>query len=245
MGYDYKTHKMKNKKAQGHVEIIVSFTIFIGFLLAILYFLTPAFGEKTSYASLNALEERLLDNLSVSYTRVSLSLTDSWNGECFSVDNLVGITGDILVEDFAGNIVPANASSSKITIEGDGDFYIIYSMSGSGGFNTKNVQSSSCPSIPRENYSFGAPSINKFVLLENLQDLNDDYDPNYPEIKNELGLADDFEFAVYDLNREVVMNDSLSFHKVKLSSVLSRDILLQSINRNATLQGLIINLRAW
>lgn len=238
----------KSKRSQGHVEIILSFTIFIGFLMAIFYFLSPISNGRTSYSALNAVEERLLENSSITYKQVSLIIkNNATNGTaCFSADNSVDFSGSVIIRDKKADIAESNVNSSQISIKNkNSDIYTIYSSGTPDGFNNYSLSESGCTSIEESNYSFGAPSINKIVLFENLQELNQNYLADYESLKSALGLENDFEFAVYSLNREVLMNETLSAHKIKLSSVLSRDILIKSMNKNASYVDIILNLRVW
>ena len=237
------------KKTQGHIEVILSFTIFIGFLMAIFYFLSPISTNRISYSSLDRVEEKLLQNLSIEYKEVSLIIKDPRDigGDCFSVNNSVGFSENTIIKDEDGNIAKSSTSNSekKITVENkNSTIYHIYSSSSANEFNDYPIKNG-CLKLDESNYSFSAPITNRLVLFENLEAMDKAYPENYDNIKANLSLEDDFEFIVYNMTRGILMNDTVSVHKIKLSSVLSRDILLRSIDKNASSGGLILNLRVW
>ena len=64
-------------------------------------------------------------------------------------------------------------------------------------------------------------------------------------MKRDLNINEDFEFVVYNLNRSQVLFDTTSVHKLKTSFVLSRDIPLRVINRDAVQSDIVLNLRVW
>jgi len=259
-------NKMLNcKHSQGHIEIILSFVIFLGFLIMIFVFFNPVQQPKTSSAILEDVQEKLLDYLSIDYDYTSLILTPSAlstitssKKNCFSVNNTIGFkSGEhLIVLDLNNKVLDSStAYPAKFKIENSSNannqlykLYISkYPDTDIRNFNPYHLSSSeTCVELPSGSYSFGALTSDSLVLQENLPALNDYYvNGSYKALKTDLKITDDFEFIVYDLNRNVIMNESLTKHKIKTTNVFSREILLKTINKNATQGSIILGLRVW
>jgi len=238
-----------SKNSQSHIEVIISFIIFIGFIGMIFYFFSPIKQKNVSSASFDRVQEKILENVSINYNYISLILNSNPASlACFSVNNNPGITGNFIAKDFSGKIANAEktgagASSILKIVHSGSTFYRLYI---SDKFKSYPVPSAaSCSELPNANYSFGAMASESIILYGNLAELENLYTADYSGLKNSLGLDSDFEFVVYDLNRSVLMNESLAKHKIKSSSVLAREILLKTINKDANQTNIILNLRVW
>jgi hypothetical protein len=232
----------------------------------IFVFFNPVQQPKMSSAILEDVQEKLLDYISIDYDYTSLILTQpalttitSSGKNCFSVNNAIGFdptTWHPLVLDLNNNIVDSHLSSEKFSIEKSSvlnnklyKFYVSKYPDGderNRNFNPYHLSpSETCVELLPGTYSFGALTTDSLVLQENLPALNKSYMDNYDALKKDLNIADDFEFIVYDLNRNVIMNESLTKHKIKTTNVFSREILLKTINKNATQGSIILGLRVW
>ena len=234
---------IKSTKSQGHVEMILSFTIFAGFVVAMFFFLNPAKENKVSYVSLDTAENIILENISVDYSYIAVILNSSISaGQCFSVVNNFNLSERSLVIDEKNNIALSSNSGSRINIRSTGNVRL-YKLYFSETFNSY-PSATGCPDISG-NFSFGVLTSENTVVWENLQALNDSYMQDYAKLKSDLKVREDFEFVAYNLNRTQVLFDTTSVHKLKTSFVLSRDIPMRIIDKNATQRDIILNLRVW
>lgn len=247
---------MKNnttqKKGQGHIEMIVSFVLFLSFVLAIFFFLYPIQDNSLDYSILNTVQEKIIENVSFNYLSSSLILGSSVNSGCFCVSNSVGFNSNILAKDSLGNVKPRGlglnpANQSQIlTIKIESTFNNrIYKLFSSEIFNqyASSCIVSSC--LSEENYTFGPLSFERAILFENLVLLNEEYMKDYNSLRTRLGINRNFDFVILNNQRQVLLNDSLSMHNIKQSGVLARDIPLISINKNATFADIILHLEVW
>jgi hypothetical protein len=241
---------IKSKLSQGHVEMILSFTIFAGFVVAMFFFLNPAKENKINYGSLDAAENVILENISVSYDSIAVILNNPINPinpeACFSVNNNFGLTEKSLVTDEKGTIVPSNNdySNLKIKIMPLNTNVKLYRIYFSDAFTSNNL-GTTCNPLLSTDYSFGVLTSENNILWENIQAMNKSYIENYDQLKKDLNVREDFEFVVYNLNRTQVLFDTTSTHRLKTSFVLSRDIPMRIINKNATAIDIVLNLRVW
>jgi hypothetical protein len=228
--------------------MILSFAIFAGFVVAMLFFLNPVKENKVSYGSLDVAENIILDNLSSKYSYIAVILNMPINdGECFSVENTLNLSERSLVMDEKNNIVLSgnDYSHSKINIQPNIDSDIrLYKLYFSDVFNSHGF-AADCPLLDKSDYSLGVLATESSVLWENLQALNTSYMENYAQLKTDLNVSEDFEFVVYNLNRTQVFFDTTGVHKLKTSFVLSRDIPMRIINKDAVPSDIILNLRVW
>jgi hypothetical protein len=236
-----------NKKAQGHVELILSFVIFVGFVFSIFVFLNPLKQPSMSFVSFETVQTKLVDNVTIAYQSIPLILNRSLSSSvtCFSVNNTLKATGNILAKSSDDLIIRASNSSSKLYLQNklNEKFYTIYF---SDSFNNYSIaDTASCLALSEQNYSFGAPSYETLILFENLIFLDNSYVSNYPAVIENLGLENNFEFGISNLNRTILVNDTFLVHRLKSTNVLARDVLLKTINKNATQVDIFLNLRVW
>jgi hypothetical protein len=234
---------MKNfKKSQSQVEMVLSFSIFIGFVFILFLFLNPVNRSDVSYAVLDNVQNIVFNNISVSYSYVGLILdTPISSGTCFYLDNPFNLSEKTIVLDENNKITNSkNANGFKLVSTGSSRLYKIYF---SDLFNSYDEVNSCNPlSI---GYSFGALSIQDSILLEHLKILNDSYFEDYSLLKQSLGIKDEFEFMVYDLNKSKVIFDTTLVHKSKTSHVLSREIPMKVIDKDINETDVIFNIRVW
>ncbi len=232
--------KLKKNKAQGHIEMILSFVIFTGFVLAIFVFLTPVRQNMVSYASLEKTQTSLLSNATINYDYVSVILNVSGP---LCIDNPF-LGTNIFVKDSNGNHINSQLTAeNNIYASNSGDRY--YKIYYSSFFDSK-IPGSSCNALAENiDYTKVVVSSGKDVLYDNIGILEDAYVTDYNKLKLNLGLTNDFEFVVYNFSYGVLMNRTLSVHPIKSSSVLSRDIPVRALTKTGAYRDLIMTVRAW
>ena len=142
-----KNKKMENQKnkAQSHVEVMVSFVIFIGFLLFIFIFLNPfARTKEPSYIMDNA-QKVIIENISDEVGKLSIILTE--NGTCYNFPN-----------DYGNNYKVVQEENKKYTVY----FYPTF-------VGTKDT------SCSKANYTLGTYSEEKFVVYDKIIELKNNY----------------------------------------------------------------------
>ena len=77
---------MKSKKAQGHVEIILSFIIFIGFLLFIFTFMNPFSRSKETSYIMDNIEKVIINEISDDVGKLSI-IMDTTN-DCYDASDI-------------------------------------------------------------------------------------------------------------------------------------------------------------
>ena len=238
----------KSKKAQGHVEMILSFAIFVGFVFVMFIFMNPAKEKTTSYAGLDTAETIVLDNLSTNFQYIALILVNPRpNLNCFAVNNPFNFSENVLAIDENNNVVNSYnqvISPQKIYIKPTNKNSRLYKLYFSNDF-ADYPEYGPCDDLNPVNYTFGVLTKEKLVLFEKLAGFQEIYEENYKQLKSDLKITEDFEFVVYNLNRTQILFDTTGLHKLKTSLVLSRDIPLRIIDMNGTQSDILVNFRVW
>ncbi|MDD5191969.1 MAG: hypothetical protein PHH54_04905 [Candidatus Nanoarchaeia archaeon] len=214
--------RKKEKRAQGHVEVMISFVIFIGFLIFTFIFLNPfAKTEEPNYIMDNA-QKGIINNISDSVGKLSIIL--NVNGTCYYFNEA----------DYDGDYQEVQESNIKYTIY----FNDIFN-------NNATIKNINCN---QTNYTLGVYSKEEMILEDNLKKLKTSYemsDDSYDNLKENLGITNDFLFKTRDLLENETAELSVDRNIPQGIDVESRDIPVRVINNNGQIQELILNIRVW
>ncbi len=215
-----KIKKMKTKKAQGHIEMILSFVIFLGFLIFIFVFFNPfaSFAHKPEV--MNNVENKLIANISQEVGKISMVFPNiPQTAECFNIDT----------------ILSPYSSLKKRFVQEDSKKYTIYF---SNLFDELN-----CPSTI-DHYELGVYSTENLIFKNLIVTLKQHYEADYEKTRISLGILYDFSFKVKDLNGNEIPELSVD-KQVLVKDVEAKNIPIRLINEKAEIQELILNIRAW
>jgi len=237
---------IKNKKGMSHVEIVLSFVIFIGFLIFIFSIFNPfrVSDEKEIY--LNIIERGIKEQTNVEFKFLSLSLNQSLGEACFYFEyNLSNVVVKNESYDFVAAFSEKSGNKRRIYINGTGSFFYIFSCE---EFNESNFSSQHCKKLKQKDYTLGLLRRYDVTSYSKLENLTKKYDLNYEGIKGEIGLpsSKDFSFSVRDTNLSsrkpiLTVNKTIS----KQVGILTRDVPIQLLYSNGTLKYAILNIQVW
>lgn len=206
---------MINKKAQGHVEVMLSFVIFIGFLIFTFVFLNPfARTKEPSYIMDNA-QKAIIGYISDDVGKLSIITNGT---SCYQ----------FAAEDYNTNYKEVDERNGK---------YIIYFNK---IFDNSSTKKDGCPL----NYTLGVYSKEKMIIYNKILTLKNNYS-DYDNLKISLGITDDFLFTVRDLVGNPITELSVSRNIPQGIDVESRDIPIRVINSAGQIQEFILNIRVW
>ncbi|MDD5193483.1 MAG: hypothetical protein PHF67_02750 [Candidatus Nanoarchaeia archaeon] len=209
---------MKSIKAQAHVEMIISFSIFIGVLIILFFFMNPFLKPQEKNNNLDSVFRIFSDEISLNVGRVSIIVEG--NNECYERPSQVG---EKFIE------IQDDVNPRK---------YTLYS---SDYFPTGII---SCSSQPQKNYSVGVYSEESLIIYEKILDLKARYDSNYQSLKQELGIMNDFSWSFKDLNGNIVAELSVS-KSIPSTNVHSREISTIILDKFGESYEYILNLKVW
>lgn len=175
----------KNKKGS-HVGLVLSFTLFVTFLLFIYIMITPS--VKTFDNDLEVLESFKSEVLeSISDEVVIIRVYDEVGGGAQIDHSGIELT-NVVAFDYEGNEIPATASGDTTEFESPGDFAILY-------YHENFVQTEG-PSAGGPQIEIGNILIEDRILETKILELLDLIKENYSLARQTLDLVGDNEFDV-------------------------------------------------
>jgi hypothetical protein len=82
---------MKRNKAQGHLEIILSFVIFMGFLGFLFIFFNP-FARTSKVSLVDSVQEKIIENVTIEIGKISAIVHSS--GSCYDLSEITDDYGN-------------------------------------------------------------------------------------------------------------------------------------------------------
>ena len=245
----------RSRKAQIHVEMIVSFVIFVGFLLVLMFYINPIGEETISYSSIDRIQEKIISNISSNYQETSVIFSDDpTDGPGGSSQDCLKFSDYPLDYEktrafvYGGDGVKSEIKDKpqkkdfRLGVVSDKKAYMVYA---SDDFS-EDAPTGNCPDAHSgADYEWGIIFSSRAVFYDKLSEFNNRYLDDYGGMKSDLGIEKDFEFIVYDETRDVLFNESLGVHELKANTVISRDIPLVMMYSNASQSKIILNIRVW
>lgn len=208
----------KSKLAQGHIEIILSFVLFIGALAFLFIFINP-FAQTSEDSVIENIQNKIINNVSLEIGKLSVVLTNP--EDCYN----------FIPADYPGNYQEAYVSPRKYTIY----FGEIFN----------NVTTKKNPSCTTNQYTLGIYSKEDMIVYERIIGLVSSYNSDYEELKTNLGITGDFVFSFKNLvNAEITQLSVLKNIPVGVD-VEANEFPVRVINGSGDIQELRLNIRAW
>lgn len=227
--------KLTNK-GLSHIEFIISFLIFLGFVIAIFIIFQPTTSLNKNSNFINGFELSILNYSQTKLISQTVKLEAPRTG-CFSLDSELK---NILVQDKSQDDTKAISFSGKLYILGSGSFYTIYSNE---EFKEKKFNYNDCSAI--ENYELGLFREENILSLNKLEKLKELSESNYGGAKTALGIPEniDFSFSLRDSQERIYV----SFNKVDLRkvSVQARDLPVNFFNATGGRIYGLLNIQIW
>ena len=239
----------KCKRSQAHVEMILSFIIFVGFITVMLILLNPIKTRPISTTILDITEIQLSDYLSISYDTIPLFLDNETDKtHCIAIEKKRIRTdkSKVLVKDITGEIVPASIDGNYIYIEpeADSNFYRLFF---SEDFTETADDLDDCNELEFDvNYTLGILNKKSNVFIPKIENFTLEYqeEPDgYEELKNKLNLTNDFEVYVYD--EDDIEIYSATTYKPGSIDIVARNVPTLAVDANAEVIDITLNIRAW
>jgi hypothetical protein len=255
---------VQNKKGS-HVGMILSFVLFITFIVFLYTVVNPSIKNTESKRDLlNEIGARIIDNASSDFSIISIIINESDNPStsCVQLNEFLFSSG-IGISEFSeeGNISArvlvknenyqmqdtyydsgANLSIAINRTENSNLFFKIYH---SPGFDPSEKGSIS-PCTPLEideDYSIGSVNSGPYVFEEKIYLLIEEYNSNYTKLKNNLKISPGNEFS---FEFELSNGTKLSVEeKIPTENIYAEEIPIQYFNENATIFSGFINVKVW
>ena len=238
----------KEKKGAAHIEMILSFVIFISFLIFVFAFINPVKRTEPSRALLNIAEQEIIKNSSINITTVSLKLNYTPSAPCFSINLLElgidGIIGDknVIARNSSDNITGSRKTNADLDIETSGDFYKIFA---SEDFNAASYSQPGCEAIKTENITIGQVTTAKTMSFKKLEMFSQAYAQDYNSLKKNINFPgrNDFGFVLKDNPKNVILNASKE--KPKSAIVIAKEQPVEIVYEDSSSIVAVLNIQAW
>jgi hypothetical protein len=186
--------KLKNSKKGSHIDVIVSFIIFIVFISFLFILLNPATimdkdKEQTAEYLKLRIDEKIQTDLVVVHV-ANISNKDIEDCLRFDDENLEISGMTPIAKDSSGNSVDSTGSLD-IDWNSASSFFRVYYSKDSFNLHTSDSAFSSCQTGEIKSVRYIQEAVET-----NISQLFLDFNANYSAVKSELGLAKNEEFAM-------------------------------------------------
>lgn len=210
----------KSKLSQGHVEIILSFALFVGALIFLFLIINP-FAEIKEVSIMGNIKKNIIDEVSLEIGK--LSIITNQVGSCYNFNR----------GDYPGNYQEFDEGDRKYNIY-FGEIFSDYAPIKEGGCSANN-------------YSLGIYSKEKIIVYSKIQDFVSIYnsDTDYENLKLSWGIVNDFSFKFKDFENKVISELSVSRNIPEGLNVNAVEFPVRVINDQGKILELILNIRGW
>jgi len=214
-------------KCGSHVGVVISFAIFVTFIIIIYTLASPNFRISSSEQfSVEYLETKLLENLSSEVLIITIDIENVIGTNCIEISNLLSdfdINRKIIVKNKEGILTPSvftGSDSLQINrLDSGDDFFKIYA---SESFDELSEGSESCQSISEgSDFNFGSIKTENYFFESNFFDLMNSYS-DYEVLKSDLNVPENSEFGFG------LIYNNLSSVQIALKNV-SKDIYIKEV----------------
>lgn len=162
---------MGDKHGSSHVEMILSFTIFIGFSIFLMSYIQPEKKSSLDESILFSLQSKFFENTTVVMNRTFIIYNKSYcNEKC----------------------KPSSVSGNNIIFEPINETSCAYYILSSSEFSNSNIAECS----NNDMYSTGSTKIETFISNKTTNSIVNNYKNNYDELKDSLGVPINVDFAI-------------------------------------------------
>jgi hypothetical protein len=192
----------RGNKRGSHVGVMISFALFVTFLLFLYALVQPIISSHRDKESLSTnLELAILNKISYDITVASIFLEDDIGSSCVKLNGAIsglGIGGNVAAEDNAGTMLSTylpSAGSNDILVRGTSTSEDFIKICYSSVLDTAEISSLTCTELDEgTDYTIGLVKTQKYPFEAKIMDLMGEYS-NYEILKNELNFPEGTEFG--------------------------------------------------
>ncbi len=257
---------MKNKKAVLHIEVIISFSIFIGLLFLIFLLIKPIREPTLSSTILDIAEAGIKRDASIALTTFPFAIDIKQNENnpktitCFSFENPLNtsilLKENVFIKDLNGSDVEFTFSGRDLYVEKTtSDFYYIYfslneeftlnelqDTKGCDKVKDRNQQNQNEQQEQEDELAFSAPRTQVLFSYNKLLGIYERYYNNYAELKKDWYLPETSNFAIKIENDDTLFDMSRNIPQGK--EVFAREFYTYMI-KDKNIEQIKVNLRVW
>ncbi|PIN77461.1 hypothetical protein COV15_01980 [Candidatus Woesearchaeota archaeon CG10_big_fil_rev_8_21_14_0_10_34_12] len=228
--------------------MILSFVIFFSFLVFVYIYLIPHFKIIPDYSSLDNAEKQITGYVRMNVDYFSLAVKDV-NQDCFSVPNFGKALSNsyILVKNKGEKIVNSELLNDRILIENSGNFYYLYFLE---DFKTETGSFKNCKTLEEAkedktaDYELGSKRSETWTSFNKLKELEEDYKTSYADLKEKIGIKQDFAFSLTSSAGEVLIKAD---REKPVKNVLAKELVVKVYNENSDniIENNVLTILVW
>lgn len=186
-----------SKRGEGHIEVILAFILFVGFLIFGLYFFNPLDSKRVLDSSLSYATEGIFDNITTPIATYSVVIKETVNAR---VVELSLSRGDIPGTGIAargpeGKTFRASVERGKLIIDRESSANrLIMITFGDFAYTPLTLGPASVLTLP-ENYSISSSEVKQIVGEKEANALKTNYDTDYVSLKKFLNIPGRVDFG--------------------------------------------------
>jgi len=241
------------KKRGSHVGVVLSFVIFITFIVFLYSIIEPAIKTpKEKQFILNNLKDMLIENSSETITATTINVSDiNPNKDCINLPNVLtdiigeGKENELLIKNNSDNILSYRVQGQGLLIEVgynfNGFLKIYYSNSIE---RSPEFSGGGCHPVTDNDFTIGTVRTYENTFESKIIDLTQEYEDNYEDLKERLGVPDenDFGFSLLDSNYYLINETS---ETLPSTTVYVEEFLIQYVDENGNILSGFLIIRIW
>lgn len=241
-------------KRGSHVGMILSFVIFITFIVFLYVVVSPVVNLGTDKGKVvDYIENEIMKNTSSNFTSTSIEINVGTTKDCVTIQGLLFPrlteeipTARIKVKNETGNLqeVYVSGGVSDLDINRENQNNLFFKMYYSPEFNfIPGTSGLTCQIITDTEYSIGLVKTSEYIFANKVIELINYYNYNYESLKTEFNIPSNNEFGF-----EFVENDgtkTTADQETRSGEIYAEEIPIQYIDENANIQTGFINIKVW
>lgn len=236
-----------------HVGIILSFAIFVIFLVFLYSVTEPAIKiQKDKQALLDYLERALIEQTYVEMKTSTLSINATAPQDCIEIENLITeleMNSRIRVKNEFEDTTPSYISETNpdnLLIDRDDSgnrFFKIYNSEEFEEISARTINP--CKKLKKEDedYTIGLTRTETNIFETKIINLINEYKNNYETLKNELKIPAGSEFGFSFTYSNGTKIETLK--KEVSTSVYAKEVPIQYVDKESSISSGFINIKVW
>ena len=240
--------KRLSQRKGSHVGVVLSFVIFITFIIFIYIIVQPTIKLDDRQNFLEHIEGEIIERVSTDLTSISVTIDTPNPQTCVELIDffiITGISDRAIVKNDAGSVLQASKNGNSLFVsKNSNDFFLkIHESEEFAGASGNAI--SPCQSLNEggSGYNFGFVKTNKQIFETKIIKLINDYKNDYETLKGMLGVApgNEFGFSFTYSNETIIKTEEKNISV----SVYINEIPIQYISKNAAGEPGFLNIKAW
>jgi hypothetical protein len=238
----------RGNKQGSHVGVMISFVIFITFVIFMYSIVQPALNVQRDKEALStSLELGILKKVSYDLTTGTIFLENSMGSGCVELNDAtdeLGIGDNLVVKDGEGTILNTYIDGNDILVQGASTSGYFLKVHYSPILGEAEPTSLSCTELQEgEDYIIGLVKTHKYLFEIKMIELIEDYASQYENLKTELNILEGMEFG-YGI---ILSNGTTIETKAEEPStnIYIQQTPIQYVNRNGEIVPGYIKTKIW